>query len=362
MLTELSENILDSMPIGLVVIDADMTILRYNRSAAKIMGLPVEQALGANIDEVFRPRNEERLIQMTVEKEVEFSNYEVQLDVQGQIIWVLVNTRLMHDPQGRVTGATMVFSDITTVKEMELHLVRSERLVTIGEMAAGAAHEIRNPLTVIKGFLQLWRAQGDHPYLPLIFEEIEQIDKIIQQFLQLSKKESQPTSGHTRFDLSDTLNDLGNLCRSEAVLKGIELGVEIDLCEMPVKLNRVEWKQILVNLIRNAFDAFTEEQGDKQVLVKVRKRDSRAVVFIVDNGNGMPAHVLRQVRTAFFTTKENGTGLGLAICEQLASRNGCRFRLFSREGAGTVVVIQVPLHASEESGPDKTVPAGAQAG
>lgn len=344
----MSERILDSMPLGMVVIDRAMTVVRYNESAAKIMGLPVNEALGRNIDEVFQPRTDERVIQVTIEKEIEFSDYEVQVMVQGQPLWMLVHTRLMRSEQGDVIGATMVFSDITAVKEMELGLVRSARLVTIGEMAAGAAHEIRNPLTVIKGFLQLWQKEDAHPFLPLIFEEIDQIDRIIQQFLQLGKKDLFHKEGYFPFDLQDTVRDLSKLCFSEAILKGIDLQVQHALHALPVCLNRTEFKQILVNLIRNSFDAFPAEQELKQVTISARRRDRHAAVFIVDNGKGMSKALLQQVRNAFYTTKQSGTGLGLAICEQLADRNGCRFRLYSREDRGTIVVLQVPLMTAEE--------------
>ncbi|ARU61872.1 hypothetical protein CBW65_13150 [Tumebacillus avium] len=343
MTSALSETILDSMPLGLVAIDNTMTIIRYNEAAANIMGLPVEHVLGRNIDDVFRPRANERTIQLTLERQIEFRNYEVQIEVCGQMQWLLINTWLMRGDHGEVLGATMAFSDITAVKEMEQHLVRSARLVTIGEMAAGAAHEIRNPLTVIKGFLQLWERDHQHPYLPLILREVDHIDKIVQQFLQLSKKDLQHTDGQKEFDLLETIRDLNGLCDSEAILNGIEFTLHHEADPIPVLLNRTEWKQIVVNLIRNAFDAFTEAHPNKQVQVHLRRRRDHAALFIVDNGSGMSKQLLRQVRDAFFTTKENGTGLGLAICESLAARNGCRFRMYSREGRGTVVVLQVPL-------------------
>jgi two-component system, sporulation sensor kinase E len=346
MTTALAERILESMPLGLVVIDRDLNVVRYNESAARIMGLPEEQVIGANIDLVFRPHSQERMIQITVEKGIEFKDYEVQLDVQGQSVWILINTRIMKDEAGEVIGATMIFSDITTVKEMELNLVRSARLVMIGEMAAGAAHEIRNPLTVIKGFLQLWQQQNDHPFLPLLFGEIEQIDRIIQQFLLLSKKQGSHLPGFDQkgaFDLQDSIHDLGQLCLSEAILKDIRFDVVNEAGPLPVEMNRLECKQILVNLIRNAFDAFPSAHGDKHVEIHVRRRRSHASIWIVDNGAGMSRMVLHKVSNAFFTTKESGTGLGLAICRQLAARNGCRFRLYSREGSGTVVVLQVPF-------------------
>ncbi|MGZ4163797.1 MAG: two-component system sensor histidine kinase NtrB, partial [Tumebacillaceae bacterium] len=314
MTTATSELILESMPLGMVAIDNEMTVVRYNEAASKIMGKPVHEVIGFNMDEVFNPHPEERVIQLTLEKQVEFTNYEVPLQIQGQTVWVMMNTKLIRGEQGDVRGATMLFSDITAVKEMEQHMVRSARLVTIGEMAAGAAHEIRNPLTVIKGFLQLWHSQnGTHPYLPLIFGEIDQIDRIVQQFLHLGKKEQHFLPAQRLFDLQESIADLTNLCRSEAVLKGIELICEHNIGTLPVNINRTEWKQMLVNLIRNAFDAFECEQTNKQVSMIVRKRRDHAVVYIVDNGKGMSRQTLQKVRTAFYTTKENGTGLGLSI-------------------------------------------------
>jgi len=343
MMTALSKQILESMPLGLVAIDNELTILRYNETAAKIMGQPMNLVLGRNIDEVFLPRQGERMIQLTVEQDIEFTDYEVQLHLGDGVVWMLINTRRMVDASGRVVGATMVFSDITAIKEMELQLVRSARLVTIGEMAAGAVHEIRNPLTVIKGFLQLWSLEHQHPYLPLILGEVEQIDSIIGQFLQLSKKQLQTEACKSDFDLQVSIDTLGKLFGSEAILKGVELQMEREAAQMPVRMNHTEWKQILANLVRNAFDSFPAEQEYKLVSIHLRKRRRHAAVFITDNGTGIPKHVLQQVRSAFFTTKESGTGLGLNICEHLAARNGCRFQIFSQEERGTVVVLQVPL-------------------
>jgi len=344
-----TEQILDTMPLGLVVIDTEKIILRYNEAAARIMGLRVDEALGRNIDEVFRPRQEDRLLQLTVEQAIEFVDYEVQIELADGPITALVNTRRILDEEQRTIGATMVFSDITTVKEMEHSLVRSARLVTIGEMAAGAAHEIRNPLTVIKGFLQLWGAKQTHPYLPLVMEEIEQIDAIVHQFLQWSKNTPIEADGRVTFDLLKSLTALETLCRAEAILKGVDLQLWVDGDQFAVRMNPTEWKQIVANLIRNAFDAFQPHQPTKRVTVHVRKRRQHVTVFIVDDGIGMSRTVLRQVREAFYTTKPNGTGLGLAICEHLAARNGCRFALFSEEGVGTTVVLQVPLDASVQA-------------
>jgi two-component system, sporulation sensor kinase E len=332
------------MPLGMVVIDRQLNVIRMNQMAESVLEVSAMEVLGSNIDHVLKSRPEMRVLQLTVEMQVEFSNYEVKIEKGANPIWLLVNTKLMRGEDDGVIGATMIFSDITAVKLMDEQTVRVARLATIGELAAGAAHEIRNPLTVIKGFLQLMSAERrEHPYLPLILQEIERIDRLVKHFLQLSKQKRVEESGLELFNLAELMESLYNLCRSEAILKSVELSLEMCEEKLPVLLNETEWKQIVLNLFRNSLDAFYEEQRDRRVHVAVRKRPHHATLFLADNGCGIPQDVLRQVRTAFFTTKREGTGLGLAICDHLVARNGCRFRLYSRQSVGTVVVLQVPL-------------------
>jgi two-component system sensor histidine kinase AtoS len=208
-------------------------------------------------------------------------------------------------------------------------------------LAAGAAHEIRNPLTVIYGFIQLLQQrlpdeERDRHYLPLILQEIERVNKIVTELLMLSKP-SQPN--YREVALAQVLDSILPLIKAEATLHGIEI---VDLCDketrMPVDVEQL--KQILLNLMKNSIEAM--RQGGV-LTVENRVDENYVNIHIRDTGEGIPPEHLNRIFDPFFSLKEDGTGLGLPITRRMVENHGGDMRIFSKVGEGTEIVISLPI-------------------
>ncbi|EAX47746.1 histidine kinase [Thermosinus carboxydivorans Nor1] len=219
--------------------------------------------------------------------------------------------------------------------------VRLERLASVGQLAAGIAHEIRNPLTSVKGFIQLIMARGDRPvprdYLEIILTEIERIEKLIREFHLLARPPQTPQ--FALLNLRVVLHDVVLLMESQALSKNVALefmpGEDVTVCGDVSQL-----KQVWINLLRNAIEA--APQGGS-VDIALRADGNWAVVTVTDNGPGIPEDILPHLGTPFFTTKQDGTGLGLSVCYSIVQNHGGNIRVNSRPGEGATFTVQLPL-------------------
>ncbi|MFY4775656.1 ATP-binding protein [Metabacillus sp. RGM 3146] len=242
---------------------------------------------------------------------------------------------------GTGAGARLIEGSIEK-NQMRMEIIRSERLNTIGEMAASIAHEIRNPLTVVKGFLQLMKGNGkdgSYEYLPLVLSEIDRAESIINDYLNFSKPKIEKME---KFQIGQLLKDICQLLEPYAVKKGVIL--EKDLVNgSPIETDRNQLSQAFINLVKNAIEA-TDEGG--KVLVQLQTEGQQIVVSITDTGKGMSPDQVSKIGTLYYTTKEKGTGLGTAISLKIIETMHGRVRYESALGVGTVVTVNLPLYAS----------------
>lgn len=227
-----------------------------------------------------------------------------------------------------------------------MDMLRMERLSAATDMAAGIAHEVRNPLTSIKGFIQLMRKKEDktnfNSYLEIILGEIERIDALISEFQSLARPLRQPNL--VRVDLSKVVSDVVLLMEAQAKQKNVmlEYSMQGELFSedgLWVRVDVAQIKQVLINLIKNAFDAVA--CGGQVRILLARIQDMPAIT-IEDNGTGIAPDVINKLGTPFFTTKEGGTGLGLSICYTIIHNHGGKIRVASRVGEGTVFTVAFP--------------------
>lgn len=234
----------------------------------------------------------------------------------------------------------MISRDISFKKEAENLLLQSEKLKIAGEMAAGVAHEIRNPMTVISGFIQIMNKDPEQPYYQysmLIEKEIERIDYIISEFLILAKPHARLSK---RYNFIKTLDDICMLFQPELNLKGIVLSKEILLEDAYIFGEESQMKQVLINLIKNAIEAITD--NGKINIICTSDQKEILTLKIMDNGIGMDMSTAEKVFDPFFTTKVKGTGLGMMISEKIITEHGGNIFIESKEGTGTTVTIQMP--------------------
>lgn len=223
------------------------------------------------------------------------------------------------------------------LKREELRF-QEEKLRVVGELAAGMAHEIRNPLTTIKGFMQLSRT-NDYimkPWFDLIMGEIARMTELTSEFLQFSK----PHISNMKVEpIKDCIDRVLSLTESEAALRGHLLSFEGADERLYVNLDRDKMVQVLLNLVRNAFEAMTQPDV---VQIRLSREGDKCRVQVEDNGCGIPDHELAKVLSPFYTTKENGTGLGLPICQKIVQDHGGTLEVNSVSGRGTVITMRLP--------------------
>lgn len=247
---------------------------------------------------------------------------------------------LMDEGEVRFIG---VVHDLTEQKRTEELLLKSEKLSAIGQLAAGVAHELRNPLTALKGFLKMIpEAENPQRYLEIMENELNRIEKVTNGFLALAKPQIRRFGS---IDIGQKLIDVLDLLNTQALMKSIELRME-----MKRNISWVECEpqleQVFINLIKNAIEA--APVGGK-VIARISQTDNEEVALeIIDNGPGIPQQYLEKLGEPFFTTKENGTGLGLMISQKIILEHCGRFEIDSEEGKGTTVRIVLPCRQPQK--------------
>lgn len=237
-------------------------------------------------------------------------------------------------------GLTVFFRDITESKRQHAELARLEKLNLIGQLAAGISHEIRNPLTTVRGFLQLQqaKAKNDHEnygYMDLMISEIDRANTIITDFLSLAKADLDNTKTS---NINDIIQKLFPILQADAYNSNKEIVLDLNaLAE--IMLNENEIRQLLLNLVRNGLEA-TPEHG--KVTIRTYQKAEKVVLAIQDQGSGIPKEIQEKIGTPFFTTKQTGTGLGLAISMGIAQRHKAMFE-FETGNGGTTFYISFPI-------------------
>ncbi|TDK63054.1 HAMP domain-containing histidine kinase [Bacillus salipaludis] len=232
------------------------------------------------------------------------------------------------------------------IKKQQMYyeqIQQTERLKTTGQLAAAVAHEIRNPLTVVKGFLQLFEkdaslSEGFKKNFSLMIDEINTAEHVISQFLTIAKPDKDKRM--ETVDVAVVLQSVTDLLKSYGLLHDnhIELKVVEDCL---IAVNVIEFKQLVINLIKNAIEA--SKVGDT-VHVKTEKVKNEVEIQITDDGNGMSEEVIKSLGTPFYSLKSKGTGLGLMICYNIVEKYNGTIQFISSIDKGTTVVVRFPYH------------------
>ncbi|PQP83162.1 histidine kinase [Paenibacillus sp. PCH8] len=221
----------------------------------------------------------------------------------------------------------------------EEEVFRSERLRAVGELAAGMAHEIRNPLTAIRGFLQLSRGQAFNiaPWYEVIMGEVTRVTDLTAEFLQFSK----PHVNHMKPEqLGNCLERVMSLTESDAASRGHRITLEMNGGPVVINMDRDKIVQVLINLIRNAFEAMTDPG---EVHMNLLQEGDKVLISITDTGSGIPENSLTSIFNPFYTTKEEGTGLGLALCQKIVQDHNGKITVHSEMGIGSTFTLHLPV-------------------
>ncbi|MGE7051812.1 ATP-binding protein, partial [Paenibacillus glucanolyticus] len=263
----------------------------------------------------------------------------VRLRKDGSTIEVSISTSLVRDENGEVTSMISVSRDVTERNRIEELLRRSEKLNTVGQLAAGVAHEIRNPLTTLRGFLQLQqqthKTNPDH--IDLMLSELDRINLIVSEFLILAK----PQAIHFQErDVRIIMGDVISFLDSQAHLYGIEFKLTFAVEPTFVHCEENQLKQVFINLLKNAIEAMPEGGN---VWIDLKRPNAELVqIDIRDEGQGIPEELMPHLGEPFITNKETGTGLGLMVSQRIIQGHRGTMEIESEVGIGTKVSIVLP--------------------
>jgi PAS domain S-box-containing protein len=349
---EFSENILESLNDGLAVVNRDNRVVRWNRRLEELYGTRHEDAVGHRLGEVFDPQFIEVLLSATQKFPEGAAFYRVPLSTRHEAarrLLVNVATTPLRDSDGAIAGTILIIEDISSRVQLEEQLQISEKMASIGLLAAGVAHEVNTPLTGISSFTQmlLQNAEPDDPRTKVL-EKIERqtfrAAKIVNGLLNLARP-AQVDSGP--IDLHAVINDVLSLLEHQLRNGRIQVRKELQAAAPIVQAIEYKLQQVFLNLFLNARDAMP--RGGWLTIATSVGRDGMVVVEVSDTGSGIPPDQLSRIYDPFFTTKDigKGTGLGLSITYGIVQEHGGTITCDSTVGKGTKFTLTLPGAARE---------------
>ncbi len=350
------ENILKNLTGGVITVDKKGKIVVFNQKVQKLTGFP-SRVIGKSFKHVAKGVMG-RLVEDTLKRGRGYAQQKVDyLREGGTSVPLAVSTAPLKDADGKVTGAVIVLVDLTEIKRLEQELYQAEKLASLGTLAAGMAHEIKNPLVAINTFLQLLPEKfGDEEFRKefsgVAAEEVERINRLVEQLLDLahpSPVNYQSTNIHKMIDA--TLVFLSTKLEKKAI-KIVKNYIK-DAPEIYADEDRL--KQVFLNLFLNGIESMNGEgtfvintfydHEDKEGLIS---EGEELVIEIKDTGRGIPSEILPKIFDPFFSTRENGTGLGLAVVHRIMADHGGTIGVKdTRAGKGTCFSLRLPIHKEE---------------
>jgi PAS domain S-box-containing protein len=316
-----------------------------NDAFVKRTGIKREEIIGYSIDDIdLLADTEQRAeIEKLFLKQGFITNYELKYRCGDTIRVGLLTIEKIEI--GDKNFFMNVITDITDKKRLDEELARFESLNIVGEMAASIGHEVRNPMTTVRGYLQVFQLKPPfskyRESFGVMIDELDRANSIITEFLSLAKNKAQHLK---QSDLNSIINTIFPLVQADALHLGIDIE-KILLTIPPLLLDENEIRQVLLNLVRNAFEAM--DRGGKTI-IKTYCEECHVVLEISDSGKGIPQEIINKLGTPFVTTKENGTGLGLAVCYRVAQRHNAKISI-NTSNAGTSFKLKFPVSTSATS-------------
>jgi two-component system sensor histidine kinase HydH len=340
--TTYATNVVENMPDGLISIDAGGDIVTVNNRAREIFGLKAKTLSDERRELTKKFRTFAQPLLELLQKERPIIEQEVAYTRdEGESIPLSVSAARLISDDGEDLGAVFILRDLREIKELQERVTRSERLAALGGLAAGVAHEIRNPLSSIKGFAQFFLKKNppgsqDHKYSEVMIQEVERLDRVISNLLDYAKPK-EPVKEKT--SLAAIIHRSIELVKDDATSKKVELVAEIEEDIPSVQVDRDQVTQVLLNIALNGLDAMPK--GGRLVIRCFQEKKS-IIVEIEDTGHGISTEELPRIFNPFYTTKKTGTGLGLAIAHRIVENHGGTLSVKGTGKSGTTFRIVLP--------------------
>jgi two-component system nitrogen regulation sensor histidine kinase GlnL len=349
--------VLDNIDEGIIALDADGRIALFNPAAQMFTGISEKQALHRPIEELFTGQEELlHLARTGLQSGRSIADHREFLLPRPATAPLPVSLAVspIYRNSGEQDGVVLILHDLSRVKELEKALRRRDRLSMLGVLAAGLAHEIKNPLGGIKGAAQLLDREltedsGLKEFTSLMIRETERVNGIIEELMDLARPRP---ARMEEVQIARILSDVVFFQREAFRDKGIGFQLDLDPSIPPIPGDPNHLTQLFVNLVKNAAEA-VEKNGSVEVICRISHdfNFSKAgslpapviVVEVKDNGPGMPAEEVDRIFTPFYSTKAKGSGLGLAICQKIAEEHSALLNVASQPGQGTLFSVSIPF-------------------
>jgi two-component system sensor histidine kinase PilS (NtrC family) len=333
-----NRDVIQSMQSGLMTVNLKERITFLNKAGEKILGSVISQCKDRPIHDLFLELKDNFHEGFRSRTEIAFQRPD------GEEIKLGLSTSTLKDHRGNKVGQIIIFQDLTHIKEMEESMRRSEKLATIGQLAAGIAHEIRNPLASISGAIQLLKEEkgaeaSTQRLMEIILAESGRLNRLITDFLLYAQP---PKLNKKKVDIGALVdNTLEVFSRSPQWTKGLTLS-KIMEPNTTISADPQQIEQVLWNLFINAVDAM-EGKGILEVKVHKDGKGRMVTLAVSDTGKGISAKDVNKIFDPFFTTKEGGTGLGLSIVHKIVESHGGDIAAESRPHHGTTFTLTLPV-------------------
>jgi two-component system sensor histidine kinase HydH len=338
--------LISRLPVGIIATDQDGRIRTFNSTASAMTGREVESVRNGEPEAVL-PLEIARFFTLQ-DKSDEITDRDVVLKGADNMQYSLhLSSMPVYNQFSDFMGRVLLMYDLSELKRLEKEIQRHDRLVALGKMAAGVAHEVRNPLSSIKGFATLLGSKfkdgsQEHEAADLLVQEAERLNRSITELLNYAR----PTPLRKEpVDLGEIV-DLGlKLISSDAQVLGVKTSLDVEADLPAISVDKDKINQVLLNLYLNGLQAMEHSTSAKELKVSVHHdvHDGMLVIEVQDTGSGIPPEDLDKVLDPYFTTKPDGTGLGLALAYKIIDEHKGIIRFSSSEGEGTTVSVSLPI-------------------
>jgi signal transduction histidine kinase len=338
-LHERYRHMIDADPRAILVFSPDRRLTEINRNGRAWMRGDSLELTGLTVEELIarvHPDDPQGVLTRIIGREP------LELKWMGRMYSDFEWTDLI-DEKGQAVGYMLCFRDVTEEKKFQRELIHSEKLAVVGQLAAAMAHEIRNPLTSIKGFLQLLEhrlegsqhAQTIRDYTKIMVEEVDRMEKIIRDFLLMTKPSDVTRE---RACVNQLIKRMLILVENQATLRGVSVVTDLRSISH-VLMHREAIQQVILNLLQNAFEAMN---SGGTLTLKTMEEEEFVAIQVIDTGIGMSEEVIANLGSPFYSTKTEGTGLGLTVSSKIIKEHNGYLDVSSVEGEGTTITLRLP--------------------
>ena len=335
-----TDNVIRSMPAGLLTIDNERKIVSANTHALEYFGVPEQEMVGKTLRQLTAPHD--CPLAPLLQEGREFIDQPMECLRRDKVsIPLKVSGSHLRDRNGALRGMVLILRDQREIRAMEEAVERSRRHAALGRMAAGIAHEVRNPLGTLRGFAQYFsrtdsKDRNVRAYAELMIGEVDRLNRTVSALLQFSRSREPELQ---MIDLCSLVHRAAALIRADADTQRIRLHLELPAATLPLPADADLLQQVLLNLLQNSLAA-TPQGG--HITICAETRQDRVLLQVRDSGRGLAPEEQSKIFDPFYTTRKEGTGLGLAVVQQIVEQHKGQIRVESEAGQGTCITLSLP--------------------